>query len=95
MLGWSFQKYADHLPAEAVIRYEDIISTRGATLCAIDPAAAFLTEPLENRNRNGLYLAANVPRLARRLLGADGPWWDWYTRDDVAGLARSLGEYRR
>jgi len=92
MLGWSFQKYADHVPAEAVIRYEDIISTRGGALCAVDPAAALLTEPLENRNRNGLYLAADVPRLARRLLGVNGPWWDLYTRDDVADLARSLGE---
>lgn len=91
MLEWSFLQYARHLPPTSVLRYEDIVASRGAALAAIDPAAAQLAAPLEDRNANPIYRTAEVSRLAHRLLEADGPWWRLYAREDVAGLARVLG----
>jgi len=91
MLRWSFSAYARHLPADAVIRYEDIVSSGGAALVAVDPAAARLAEPLVERNASALYRGVAVGPLVERILATDGPWWEWYRRGDVEDLAVRLG----
>jgi class 3 adenylate cyclase len=90
MLQWSFGQYARYLPPDAVLRYEDIVASGGAALAVIDPAAADLAQPLQNRNDNPIYGTADVGLFVGRLLAVDGPWRHWYRPDAVAGLARAL-----
>lgn len=90
MLAWSFGQYARHLPAEAVIRYEDLVTTGGRALAGVAPAAAGLRVPLQDRNANPLYRRVDVSTLGRRLLASAGPHWDFYSRDSVASLLDGL-----
>ena len=94
MLSWSFGQYARHLPAERVIRYEDLIATGGRSLRHVAPAADGLAEPLRSRNANPLYggIAGGVAveSLAQRLLATSGPQWDFYQRDAVSDLVAQL-----
>lgn len=91
MLAWSFGQYAQYLPRAAVLRYEDLVASGGTALTVIDPAAAQLSECLGNRNDIPIYRTADVAGLADRVLGTDGPWWEWYRREEVARLAHVLG----
>ena len=84
VLGWFFGRFDTLLPKEAVVRYEDVVSSGGQALAVVTPAAANLGEPLENRNR-----AAATPEtreLAARLLDRDGAHWNFYSRESVEAL---------
>jgi hypothetical protein len=90
MVAWSFEQYARHLPAEAVIRYEDLVASPGATLSRIVPGAMTLEAPLENRNASRLYRGVDVRGLAARLLESSGAQWDFYPRESIPALATQL-----
>lgn len=90
MLAWSFGQYARHLPAEAVIRYEDLVATGGRSLRGVSPAADGLEEPLHSRNTNPLYVGVDVAAIGRRLLATTGPHWDFYSPDSVGELIARL-----
>lgn len=90
MLEWSFSQYATYLPASAVLRYEDIVTSGGAALAAIDPAAAALAEPLRNKNSNPFYRGADVAALAERLLAHESPWRAWYAPEAIIDLASTF-----
>jgi hypothetical protein len=49
-----FLRYQQN-PAVQIIRYEDIVDSGGKALAVISPAAAYLDQPLESKNRNKLY----------------------------------------
>ena len=68
LLRWYFSRYRSLLPADHVIRYEQLVASGGRVLAVIDPEAASLAEPLESRNRSTLYDATLVRDLAGRLL---------------------------
>ena len=86
LLDWFFDKYTRLLPEERIVRYESMIASRGAALSAITERAATLDEPLESRNRAAVYDADAMTKLGERLLESDGPYWRFYTKDDVRGL---------
>lgn len=86
ILRWYFSRYEELLPRTHVIRYEDIVASGGRALARIDPDAATLDEPLENRNQNALYDARVVLGLAERLLADDTIYRGFYTRGDVEAL---------
>lgn len=86
ILRWYFSRYAELLPREHVIRYEDLVGSRGRALAVIDPDAAALDEPLESRNTSRLYDAALVTSLADRLLAEDSIGCGFYTRADIETL---------
>lgn len=90
MLSWSFGQYARHLPAESVIRYEDLIATGGRALERVAPMAGVLVEPLSSRNANPIYGDLDVAAIGRRLLATSGPQWDFYPRDAVRDLVAQL-----
>lgn len=89
MLNWWCERFLDNLPPEHIIRYEDIIDSKGRVLSVIVPAAEKLDEPLENRNRNVLYDRDEMMRVGERLLESEGAYWRLYTRESVEDL---LGE---
>ena len=88
ILAWFYARYRDLLPAERVIRYEDVVATHGRRLAVINPLAASLDEPLESRNKNKLYDGEGVKQIGRRLLETDGAYWHFYERSSVEELIR-------
>jgi len=86
----SFERYAQALPPENVIRYEDICESNGRALSVIVPAAAGLDEPLENKNTNPLYKRDKVLRYGERLLQSEGAYWNFYTRESVEEIMNGL-----
>ena len=80
LLNWFFSMYRERLSCENIIRYEEIVASRGTALSLITDAAYLLNEPLENKNQNSLYDQAVVSSLATRLLQTDGAFWHYYSR---------------
>jgi hypothetical protein len=88
LLSWFFGRFLEHLPAPAIIRYEDIIATGGAALAVVSPDAAVLRERLNSRNTADVYDRDEMRTIADRLLATDGPWWQLYSHDSVHDLIR-------
>lgn len=88
ILDWFYARYRDLLPAERVIKYEDVVATRGKRLAVINPLAASLDEPLESRNKNKLYDGDAMKAIGARLLASDGAYWHFYSRECVEALLR-------
>ena len=83
LLRWFFERFSA-LPAERVIRYEDIIASSGTCLRVLSESAVCLEEPLESRNRSELYDAELTPILVERLLRErDAAFWDFYSQSSV------------
>ena len=90
LLSWFFERYSTILPSENILRYEDIVASHGTVLEVITPCAAGLHEALETRNANPLYDHALVQALGTRLLKAEGPFWEFYTRLDVEQVLEEM-----
>lgn len=86
ILTWYYSRYATVLPSSHVIRYEELIASRGQVLAVIDPAAEALQEPLQSRNTSSLYDSRLVCQLADRLLADRSIYGPFYTAKDVESL---------
>lgn len=85
-----YELYQRELPAEHILRYEDIVSSGGRALEVIVPAARELDEPLESRNLNPLYDREEMLRLGERMLESEGAYWNFYTRESVEDLLKEI-----
>lgn len=83
LLNWFYEKISKYLPKSNVIKYEQIIATRGKCLSAINSRAIDLNEDLINRNINELYNLELMKKLGQRLLRSDGLYWRYYSQKDV------------
>ena len=83
LLSWFCGSYLTLLPPDRILRYEDIIRTRGKALGTVVPQASVLDEPLESRNRNELYDRGVMRRIAGRLARDRGPIWELYRKDSI------------
>jgi hypothetical protein len=85
ILEWFFGRFVRLLPANSVVRYEDIVASGGRALEAISPGAAGLERPLADRNLDRARGddPATIRALAGRLLSTDGSWWRFYQPEDV------------
>ena len=91
LLDWFFQRYLQYLPAQRVLRYEDLVESQGRILYrALDLPDSSMIAPLQERNANPVYRSAILPRLAERLLASDGAYWHWYPRDSVMPLLERM-----
>ena len=86
ILEWSYARYRKFLGQEAVLKYEDLITTRARALSKFFPAATDLSEDLVSKNLNKHYDRALMVDLGRRLLLRDGSLWNFYSREDVSSL---------
>lgn len=86
VLDYYFARYAEYLPPEHVVRYEDIVRSGGRALGVMVPSAGLLDEPLELRNLNALYDRDEVFRLGERLLASKGAYWHYYSRESVEAI---------
>ena len=83
LLSWFCRSYVKLLPPDRILRYEDIVRTRGKALSAVIPEASSLDEPLESRNKNALYDRTLMARIASRLKADNGPIWNLYSKDSI------------
>jgi hypothetical protein len=86
VVNWYFDRYARLLEPAHVLRYEDVIASRGKALGAVVPAASALDESLKSKNKNELYGTEMMRTLAARLHADDGPWRRFYDDDAVDAL---------
>ncbi|MBU3693446.1 MAG: hypothetical protein FGM40_01275 [Rhodocyclaceae bacterium] len=84
-LDYCFARYLDCIP-RSVLRYEDIIRTRGSALSMLDPVGRQLDEPLTSRNTLFIRHDPKAKDIARRLLDRDSPCWKVYDRKSVEAL---------
>ena len=83
LLNWFFERFSA-LPAECIIRYENIIESSGRCLGVLAESASRLKEPLESRNKNKLYDSELTPILVERLLRKrDAKYLDFYPPDSI------------
>ena len=90
LLSWQFERFRDELPADHVIRYEDVVSSRGKAFSVVVPSAGELDEPLKSKNLNELYDREQMLKFGEALLESDGAYWDFYSRSDVEELLNQL-----
>jgi hypothetical protein len=88
LLEWMLERYLRLLPRDRIVRYEDVVATRGKALASVVPSAAALDANLESRNRNPQYATDRMRRIGEKLLATTGPVWDLYTRESVESLLR-------
>jgi hypothetical protein len=86
VLDYYFARYAEYLPPEHIVRYEDIVRSGGKALGAMVPSADLLDEPLELRNLNPLYDRDDMLRIGERLLASEGAYWLYYPKESVEAL---------
>jgi len=88
LLSWFYEQYHRYIPANRILRYEDLISSGGANLQTITPNAQALCEPLENKNSNPLYDKKVLQSIGNKLLATEGAYWQFYTKESVELLCR-------
>ena len=86
ILEWFYDRFRRFLPERALIKYEDLIVSRGRELAKFFPVAAELEEELSSKNVNKYYDRALMKNLGQRLLRRDGPIWHFYNKRDVENL---------
>ena len=86
LLSWFYAKFRDHLPADAIIRYEDLVASGGTALTVVTPTAATLSERMESRNASQRYNWKRLRKVGKKLLERDGAFWDFYSRESVEHL---------
>jgi hypothetical protein len=90
MMSWACERFADELPEQNVIRYEDIVDSGGKALAVISPAAKELNETLSSRNLSDLYDRDSMLKLGENLLRSEGAYWRFYTRESVERLLEGI-----
>lgn len=86
LLDWWCERFERCLPAQNILRYEDIVTSEGKALAAIVPGARKLNRALSSRNANGLYQRKEVVELGEKLLSSEGAYWRFYSRNSVEEL---------
>ena len=90
LLSWWYERFYTTLDEEHIIRYEELVSSRGRALSAINPAARALGEQLSSKNLNPLYSRDAMRYLGERLLQSEGSYWRFYARESVEELLTRL-----
>lgn len=85
LLDALFRKYVNQ-PGLTILKYEDMISSGGASLQNWIPDASILTEPLQNRNRSALYSPESLERIKQGLSKYDGAWLTFYSKEQIANV---------
>jgi hypothetical protein len=90
ILEWFYDRFRHFLPERALIKYEDLVASRGRELARFFPAASDFEENLDSKNLNKYYDRALMMDLGERLLRREGPIWHFYSKRDVENLLRDL-----
>jgi hypothetical protein len=91
LLDWFFQQIRRYLPTNQVVRYEDIVASKGTALSVVHPAASSLHVELTSRNQASIYKSDLMGTLCDRILSTDGSYWSFYESQDVKNLISEQG----
>jgi hypothetical protein len=86
ILEWFYKRFRAFLPDRSMIKYEDLIASRGKELGRFFPGASDLDENLSSKNVNKFYDRPLMLDLGERLLRRSGVIWDYYAKTDVEKL---------
>ncbi|MDB6148409.1 MAG: hypothetical protein JWO45_2073 [Spartobacteria bacterium] len=86
ILEWFYRRFREFLPDTAIIKYENLIDSRGRELSNFFPEAAEFDENLTSKNVNKFYDRSLMMKLGERLLRRSGVIWDFYNKQDVENL---------
>lgn len=92
ILNWFFDRFANHLTNDCVVRYEDIVASQGGVLWDALGVTAECVPSLQARGAHGR-LAAALPALALLRRGG-GAWEQWYPRETLLDVLNHLDEAR-
>ena len=95
LLEWFFARFAAHVPAERILRYEDIVAGGGAPLFRALGVPDAPAEPLGDRNANPLYGPAGTDAALALLLSGNGAWRRFYEPADLKAAADAIRAGRR
>ncbi len=90
ILEWFYKRFQELLPANALVKYEDLVASRGRELAKFFPAASNLDENLTSKNVNKFYDRALMVDLGQRLLQRSGAIWNFYAKRDVESLLEEV-----
>ena len=91
ILEWFYDRFRRFLLENAVIKYEELIASRGRELAKVFPAAEKLDVDLTSKNVSQFYDRALMMDVGQRLLRRDGPLWHFYTKRAVESLLNEVG----
>ena len=69
-----------------IIKYEEMISSKGRVLQAVRDQAKHLDEELKSKNRSKNYDKKLMKKIGARLLETDGAFWEFYEKAEVEKL---------
>ena len=95
LLEWFFARFAAHVPAERILRYEDVVAGGGAPLFRALGVPDAPAEPLGDRNANPLYGPAGTDAALALLLSGNGAWRRFYEPADLKAAADAIRAGRR
>jgi len=90
ILEWFYNRFRQFLPDNAIVKYEDVISSGGQQLASFFPQAASLHEHLVSKNVNKFYDRPLMQDLGEKLLRREGVIWDFYAKHDVEKLLEEV-----
>ena len=90
VLDWFFSRFLTFLPAQQVLRYEDVVASQGAALRECAGVEGRQEVPLREKNANPDYARVDIRRLAERLAARPGAWQAIYPVDSIAPLMRRM-----
>ncbi len=86
ILEWFYKRFREFLPDSSIIKYEDLISSRGRELASFFPEATAFEENLRSKNVNKFYDRTLMLDLGEKLLKRSGVIWDFYSKRDVEAV---------
>lgn len=86
IMEWFYDRFRQFLPDRAMVKYEDLIESRGRELAKFFPGAESFDENLSSKNVNKYYDRDLMLDLGQRLLRRDGSIWHFYSKQDVEKL---------
>lgn len=89
LLDWLFGRFGRVLPADRIIRYEQVVASAGGALAAVTQVAVPAL-PMRSRNSSQLYDASACQRYAGFLLADTGAWRNFYSEADISSALVDL-----
>ena len=90
ILRWFYQQFREHLEPNHIIRYEDIVDTKGNVLLRLVDQGVNFSGQLENQNASKLYRDLDIKYLLDRLVKEDTFFTDFYRVDELENLAKEI-----
>jgi hypothetical protein len=90
ILRWFYQQFSENLEPNHIIRYEDIVDTKGSIISSLVDQGLNFSSEIKNQNVSKLYRDLDINYLLDRLVKEDTIFADFYKVEEVESLATEL-----